>query len=76
MKKKRKKERKGILKSKYTLIYLQENIKWNNFHIIGVPEGEEREKEPEKFFKETVPENVPNLSKKRDIKVQEAQRLQ
>ena len=29
---------------------LWDNIKRTNIHIIGVPEGEEREKETEKIF--------------------------
>jgi len=29
---------------------LWDNIKHTNIHIIGVPEGEEREKGPEKIF--------------------------
>ena len=29
-----------------------DNIKCNNIRIIGVPEGEEREKGPEKIFEE------------------------
>ena len=35
---------------------LWENIKRNNIHIIRVPEGEEREKGPEKIFEEIVVE--------------------
>ena len=31
---------------------LWDNIKRNNIHIIGVPEGEEREKGPEKIFED------------------------
>ena len=31
---------------------LWDNIKRNNIHIIGIPEGEEREKGPEKIFEE------------------------
>ena len=42
---------------------------------MGVPEGEDREKGPEKLFEEIVPENVPNLGKETDIQVQEAQRI-
>ena len=30
---------------------LWDNIKCNNIHIIGVPEGEEREKDPRKYLK-------------------------
>ena len=35
-----------------TLRDLWDNIKHSNIRIIGVPEGEEREKEPEKIFEE------------------------
>ena len=37
------------------------NIKRTNIHIIGVPEGEEREKGPEKIFQEIIAENFPNM---------------
>ena len=30
---------------------------------IGVPEGEEREKGPEKIFEEIIAENFPNMGK-------------
>ena len=40
---------------------LWDNIKHANIHIIGVPEGEEREKGPEKIFEEIIAENFPNL---------------
>ena len=30
---------------------LWDNIKHNNIHIIGVPEGDEREKDPRKYLK-------------------------
>ena len=33
---------------------LWDNIKHNNIHIIGVPEGEEREKGPKKIFEEII----------------------
>ena len=36
---------------------LWDNIKCTNIHIIGVPEGEEREKGPEKIFEEIIVEN-------------------
>ena len=35
--------------------------KWNNIHIIGVPEEEEREKGIESIFEEVIGENFPNL---------------
>ena len=50
-------------------------IKHNNIHIIGVPEGEEREKAPEKIFEEIIVENIPNMGKEIATQVQEAQRV-
>ena len=42
---------------------LWDNIKCTNIHIIGVPEGEEREKGPEKIFEEIIAENFLNKRK-------------
>ena len=42
---------------------LWENIKRNNIHIIGVPEGEEREKGQEKIFEEIIVKNFHNMGK-------------
>ena len=52
-----------------------DNIKCNNIHIIVVPEGEEREKGPEKIFEEIIDENFPNMGKEIATQVQEAQRV-
>ena len=52
---------------------LWDNIKHTNIHVIGVPEGEEREKGPEKIFEEIMVENVPNMGKEIATRVQEAQ---
>ena len=52
-----------------------ENIKCNNIRIIGVPEGEEREKGPEKIFEEIILKNFPNMGKEIATQVQEAQRV-
>ena len=52
-----------------------DNIKRNNIHIIGVPEGEEREKAPEKIFEEIIVENIPNMGKEIATQVQEVQRV-
>ena len=51
------------------------NIQHANLHIIGVPEGEEREKGIKNAFEEITAGNFPNLKKETDIQVQEAQRL-
>ena len=42
---------------------LWDNIKRNNIHILGVPEGEEREKGPEEIFEEIIVENFLNMGK-------------
>ena len=52
---------------------LWDNIKRNNIHIIGVPEGEEREKGPEKIFEEIIVNNFPNMGKEITTQVQELQ---
>ena len=52
---------------------LWDNIKCKNIRIIGVPEGEEREKGPEKISEEIIVENFPNMGKEIATQVQEAQ---
>ena len=52
---------------------LWDNIKCTNIHIIGVPEGEEWEKGPDKIFEEIIVKNFPNMGKKIATQVQEAQ---
>ena len=42
---------------------------------MGVPEGKEREKGPEKIFEEIIVENFPNVGKEIATQVQEAQRV-
>ena len=42
-------------------------MKYTNIHIIGVPEGEEREKEAENIYEGITSESFPNLGKERDI---------
>ena len=54
---------------------LWDNIKHNNIHIIVVPEGEEREKGPEKIFEEIIVENFLNMVKEIATQVQEVQRV-
>ena len=52
-----------------------DNVKRTNIHIIGVPEGGEREKGPEIIFEEIIVENFPNTGKEIATQVQEAQRV-
>ena len=48
-------------------------IKQANLHIIGIPEGEEKENGIETIFEEIMAENFANL-KETDIKIKQAQR--
>ena len=68
------KKEKRLKTNEDSLRDLWDNIKRNNICIIGVPEGEEREKGPEKIFEEIIIENFPNMGKERATQVQEAQR--
>ena len=43
---------------------MQDNMKCNNIHIIGIPEGEEEEQGIENLFEKVTMENFPNLMKK------------
>ena len=52
-----------------------DNIKHMDIHIIGIPEGEEREKGPKKIFEEIIVKNFPNMGKEIATKVQEVQRV-
>ena len=54
---------------------LWDNIKRRNIRIVGVPEGEEREKGPKKIFEEIIVENFPNMEKEIATQVQEVQRV-
>ena len=66
---------KRMKRNEDSLRELWDNIKHNNIHIIGVPEGEEREKGPEKIFEEITVENFPNMGEEIATQVQEAQRV-
>ena len=49
--------------------HLWDKIKYANLHIIGIPEGKEREKGIENVFEEIMAENFPNLKRETDIQV-------
>ena len=54
---------------------LWDNIKRTNIPITGIPEGEEREKGPEKIFEEIIVKKFPNMGKEIATQVQEVQRV-
>ena len=53
---------------------LQNNMKCNNIHIIGIPEGEE-EHEIENLFEKVMMENFPNLMREKVTQIQKTQRV-
>ena len=50
-------------------------MKCTNIRIIGVPEGEEREKGTETIYQEIIAENFPNMGKEPLTQIWEAQRV-
>jgi len=69
------KREKRLKTNEESLRELWDNVKCTNIRIIGVPEGEEREKETEKIFQEIIAENFPNMGKESLTQIQEAQRV-
>ena len=66
---------KRVKRNEDSLRDLWDNIKRTNIHIIGVPEGEEKEKGPEKILEDIVAKNFPDMRKETLTQVQEAQRI-
>ena len=65
---------KRLKKNEEGLRELQDNMKQNNIHIIGIPEGEE-EQGIENIFEKVMTENIPNVMTEKVTHVQEAQRV-
>ena len=61
------KENKNNKKNESNIRHLSNNIKSANLCIIGIPEGEEREKGIKNVFEEIMAENFPNIKKETDI---------
>ena len=57
------KREKRLKRNEESLRELWDNFKHTNIHIIGVPEGEEREKGTEKILQEIIAKNFPNMGK-------------
>ena len=69
------KREKRLKTNQESLRELWDNVKCINICIIGVTEGEEREKGTEKIFQEIIAEDFPNLGKEPLTQIQEAQRV-
>ena len=70
----RKKE-KIIKRNEDNLSDLWDNVKCPSIQIIGVPEGEDKNKGHEKLLKEIIAENFPKMGKEIVTQVQETQRI-
>ena len=67
-------KREGRLKrNEDSLKELWDNVKHTNICIIGVPEGEEREKGTENIFEEIIAANFPNMGMEPLTQIQEVQ---
>ena len=66
---------KRMKRNEESLKDLWDNIKCTHICIIGVTEGEEREKGPEKKFEGIIAENFPKMGKETFTQVQEAKRV-
>uniref|UniRef100_A0A8D1PDW9 L1 transposable element RRM domain-containing protein n=1 Tax=Sus scrofa TaxID=9823 RepID=A0A8D1PDW9_PIG len=69
------KREKRLKTNEESLRELWDNVKCTNIRIIGVPEGEEREKGTEKIFQEIKAKNFPNMGKESLTQIQQAQRV-
>ena len=54
---------------------MQDNMKQNNIHTIGLAGGEEEEQGIEDLFEKVMMENFPNLMREKTTQIQETQRV-
>ena len=54
---------------------MQDNMKRNNIHIIGIPEGEEERQGTETLYEKVMMENFPTLMREKVTQFQETQRV-
>ena len=53
---------------------INNSLRKKNLHLIGFPEGAERDSGPECVFEQIIPENFPNLGRETGIQIQEIER--
>ena len=49
------------------------SLRRKNLHLIGVPEGAERDRGPECVFEQVIAENFPNLGRETGIQIEETE---
>ena len=69
------KKKTRLRKNEERLREMQDNMKGNNIHIIGIPEGEEEEQGIENLFEKVMMANFPNLKREKVTQIQETQRV-
>ena len=69
-------EEKRIQKKQGSVSSLWDNFKHSNIHIIGVPEGEDKEQEIGNLSEKIMKENFPNLVKEIDMQVRKHRECQ
>ena len=69
------KRKTGSEKNKEVVRELQDNMKCNNIHIIGLPEGEKKKHGIENLFEKVMTENFRNLMREKVTQIQETQRV-
>ena len=52
---------------------MQDNMKQNNIHIIGIPKGEEEEQGIENLFEKVIMKDFPNLMREKATQIQKTQ---
>ena len=71
---KEKQNEKRLKKNDEGLRELEDNMKYNNIHIIRIPEREEEEHGIENLSEKVMMENFPNLMKEKVTQIQETER--
>ena len=67
---------KRLRKNEEGLREMQDNMKYNNIHMIGIPDGEEEEQGIENLLEKVMMENFSNLRREKVTQIQETQRVQ
>ena len=67
---------KRVRKNEEGLGEMQDNLKCNNIHIIGIPERQEEEQGIENLFEKLMMENFPNLMREKVTQTQETRESQ
>ena len=70
---KKQEKKKRLRKNEERLREMQDNMKHNNIHIIGIPEGEEEEQGIENLFEKVIMEYFTNLITEKVTEIQESQ---